>query len=113
MNIFHHLFCVDINRGIREYQADENAVLVDVRSREEYDRKHGTKEGYVKPDLPGPEPVAFPLTAEELDECGVEVCYRYYKSPERELGHVFHCNMCLAEASQCNADECAFFWAHV
>lgn len=48
-----------------------------------------------------------------LDEKGVEVCYRYYKSAERELGHVFHCNMRLAEAAQCNADECAFFWAHV
>ncbi len=40
MNIFRHLVCVDINRGIREYQAEQNAVLVDVRSREEYDRKH-------------------------------------------------------------------------
>lgn len=71
-------------------------------------------------------PPAFIMTAEgdflrgdalpmvhALDKCGVEVCYRYYKSPERELGHVFHCNMRLAEASQCNADECAFFWAHV
>lgn len=40
MNIFRHLVCVDINRGIREFQAEKNAVLVDVRSREEYDRKH-------------------------------------------------------------------------
>ena len=40
MSILRHLVCVDINRGIREYQADQNAVLVDVRSREEYDRKH-------------------------------------------------------------------------
>ncbi len=39
---------------------------------EAYDRKHGTREGYVKPDIPGPEPVAFPLTAEELSEAGVE-----------------------------------------
>ena len=39
---------------------------------EAYDRKHGTKEGYEKPAVPGPEPIAFPLTAEELDECGVE-----------------------------------------
>ena len=40
MNIFKNLVCVDINRGIREYQAAEGAVLLDVRSREEYDRKH-------------------------------------------------------------------------
>ena len=39
---------------------------------EQYDRKHGSKDGYEKPDVPGPEPVAFPLTAKELDECGVE-----------------------------------------
>ena len=44
-----------------------------------------------------------------LDECGVEVSYHYYKSAERELGHVFHCNMRLAEAARCNDDECAFF----
>lgn len=71
-------------------------------------------------------PPAFVMTAEgdflrgdalplvhALDEQGVEVCYRYYKSATRELGHVFHCNMRLDEAAQCNADECAFFWAHV
>lgn len=71
-------------------------------------------------------PPAFVMTAEgdflrtealplvhKLDDLGIEVCYHYYKSPERELGHVFHCNMRLAEAKQCNADECAFFWAHV
>ena len=40
MNIFKNLVCVDINRGIREYQAAEGAVLLDVRSRKEYDRKH-------------------------------------------------------------------------
>ena len=39
---------------------------------EQYDREHGTKEGYIRPDADGPDPVAFPLTAEELDECGVE-----------------------------------------
>lgn len=71
-------------------------------------------------------PPAFVMTAEgdflrgdalpmvhALDDCGVEVCYHYYKSANCELGHVFHCNMRLAEAAQCNADECAFFWAHV
>ena len=40
MNIFKNLVCVDINRGIREFQAAEGAVLLDVRSREEYERKH-------------------------------------------------------------------------
>ena len=40
MNIFRNLVCVDINRGVREFRAAEGAVLLDVRSREEYGRKH-------------------------------------------------------------------------
>lgn len=71
-------------------------------------------------------PPAFVMTAQadflrsdalpfvhKLEEAGVEVCYHLYISPERELAHVFHCDMRLSEASQCNADECAFFFAHV
>lgn len=53
-------------------------------------------------------PDALPLV-KVLDEYGIETCYHYYKSAERELGHVFHCNMRLEEASRCNDDECAFF----
>ena len=40
MNFFKNLVCVDINRGIREFRVTEGAVLLDVRSRAEYDRKH-------------------------------------------------------------------------
>lgn len=71
-------------------------------------------------------PPAFVMTAEgdflreaalpfvhALDELDVEVCYRFYKSPELELGHVFHCNMKLAEAARANDDECAFFRGYV
>lgn len=71
-------------------------------------------------------PPAFVMTAEgdflrgdalplvhELDRLGIEVCYHYYKSPDRELGHVFHCNMRLAEAARCNDDECDFFSSFV
>ncbi|MGI6634318.1 MAG: PHP domain-containing protein [Christensenellales bacterium] len=39
---------------------------------EAYDRAHGSDEGYERPRVPGVDPIAFPLTAEELDECGVE-----------------------------------------
>lgn len=53
-------------------------------------------------------PDALPL-AQALTDLGVEVCYRYYHSAERTLGHVFHCNMKLDEAARCNDDECAFF----
>ena len=40
MSVLQYLFCTDINRGVREYRADPGAVLLDVRSREEYDRRH-------------------------------------------------------------------------
>ena len=39
MGILSHLFCIDINRGVRNYQATPGAVLLDVRSRESYARK--------------------------------------------------------------------------
>ena len=54
---------------------------------EEYDRKHGTKEGYVTPDIPGPEPIAFPLNAEELDAAGVEYTIgaaHWFLAPSRD-----------------------------
>ena len=51
---------------------------------------------------------ALPLVT-RLMEQNVQVCFRYYKSADRELGHVFHCNMRLEEATRCNDDECAFF----
>ena len=34
------LFCTDINLGLRNYQADSGAVLLDVRVAGEYQRKH-------------------------------------------------------------------------
>lgn len=77
---------------------------------------------YVTADFPP----AFVMTAEgdflagdalplvhKLIDLNIEVTFHYYKSPERELGHVFHCNMKLDEARQCNDDECAFFKARV
>ncbi len=33
----------------------------------------------------------------------------YGKEGEEHMGHVFHCNMRLAEAKTCNDDECDFF----
>lgn len=50
-----------------------------------------------------------PKLVERLTECDVPVCYRFYRWEQRPLGHVFHCDMRLKMAEQCNADECAFF----
>lgn len=38
----------------------------------DYDRLHGSLEGYVRPDTAAADPVALPLDEEELIECGVE-----------------------------------------
>ena len=50
-----------------------------------------------------------PPLAEKLRSLGVEAEYHYYGDDAHPLGHVFHCNQRLPEATQCNDDECAFF----
>lgn len=50
-----------------------------------------------------------PVLAARLTECNVPLEYRFYKSEEQILGHVFHCNMKWKMAAKCNDDECAFF----
>ena len=52
---------------------------------------------------------AAPPMADALRALGVQTEYRYYGDPEHVLGHVFHCNMRLPEAQQCNRDECDWF----
>ena len=67
-------------------------------------------------------PPAFVMTAEgdflaaeaeplvkKLQELGVPAEYHYYGDAEHVLGHVFHCNLRLPEAQQCNREECEFF----
>ena len=44
-----------------------------------------------------------------LKKNGVPFIYRVYGSKQNPLAHVFHCNMHLAEAAQCNDEECYFF----
>lgn len=45
-----------------------------------------------------------------LKKRGVETVYRLYVGKEQsQLGHVFHCNMNLKEARECNQEECNFF----
>lgn len=50
-----------------------------------------------------------PPLVEKLQSLGVEAEYHYYGDEQRVLGHVFHCNQRLPEATRCNDDECAFF----
>lgn len=51
---------------------------------------------------------------EFLLAAGVPAVYRLYGQKEQKyMGHVFHCNLNLAEAKQCNKDECDFFKSYV
>lgn len=47
--------------------------------------------------------------AECLGKAGVRYEYKLYGTEKEPLGHVFHCNVRLAEAAQANDDMCAFF----
>ena len=51
---------------------------------------------------------ALPM-AKKLQDIRVPVEYHYYGDKEHTLGHVFHCNIRIPEAQQCNRDECDFF----
>lgn len=51
---------------------------------------------------------------EFLLEVGVSAVYRLYgEEGQKYMGHVFHCNLNLAEAKECNKDECDFFKSHM
>lgn len=67
-------------------------------------------------------PPTFVMTSEEdflreegselvqtLSEQKVSIMYRLYKSEQKKLGHVFHCDVKSEEAYRCNKDECEFF----
>ena len=51
----------------------------------------------------------LPKMAEVMIRNSVPFTCKYYTSPNGDLGHVFHCNMKLAEAAECNDDETQFF----
>lgn len=46
---------------------------------------------------------------ERLMECKIPHEFHFYGDSEHELGHVFHCNMKMDEAHECNKDECNYF----
>lgn len=84
---------------------EEELALIDLR-------KHITQ------DFPS----AFFMTAEDdflksqamdlatvLAEKEIPFVYRYYQDSQQKLGHVFHLNIRLETARQCNDEECAFF----
>lgn len=51
---------------------------------------------------------------EFLLAAGVPAVYRLYgQKGQKYMGHVFHCNLNLVEAKQCNKDTCDFFKSNI
>ncbi len=50
--------------------------------------------------------------SEKLTELGIDHVFKVYGTDQAPMGHVFHCNVRLAEGKECNDDECAFFKQH-
>lgn len=49
------------------------------------------------------------MLAQVLVQHNVPFLFRFYGDADHCLGHVFHCNIRLPEAVNCNRDECEFF----
>lgn len=49
------------------------------------------------------------VLAKKFTECNVPFAYRFYGDKNNKLAHVFHCNMRLQDAADCNDDECKYF----
>jgi acetyl esterase/lipase len=50
-----------------------------------------------------------PYLREKLEQFQIAHEYKIYGNGNKEVGHVFHCNIQLAEAKQCNDAETEFF----
>jgi acetyl esterase/lipase len=50
-----------------------------------------------------------PLLLKTLMENKVPHIFRFYGGSQKELGHVFHCNIKMKEANICNQNQCDFF----
>lgn len=83
----------------------ENLAMVDVRR-------------WITPDFP--ETFFFTCTGDFLQEQAVALegtlmkqkvphIMRFYGDADRDLGHVFHCNMKSEDARRCNDEQCLFF----
>ena len=55
----------------------------------------------------------FNWIIENANILDIDAEYHYYGDKEHELKHVFHIDIKLQEARQCNEDECSFFLNHI
>ena len=120
---------VALNCGIYRMAHGEIDILID-RFAEEYFNNRGTFEEYeeitVSNHINENFPASFVMTGEGdflsgqskpfydiLKSLNIDAEYHYYGNKEHELKHVFHIDIKLPEARQCNADECMFFLKHI
>jgi len=118
---------VALNCGVAKVEPEEGSQEISLMH--DFLPNGGTKEELelisIANFVTGEFPPAFVMTADgdflkdqqlplvsKLLECNVQTVFRYYSVKGGEpLGHVFHCNMRLAEATRCNDEECNFFKA--
>ena len=115
---------VALNSGVYRLKRGEEDLMDSLA--EAYFQNGGTDEEYDLIDLSkhvnAQFPPCFVMTAlgdfltgqakpfyERLCALGVPAEYRCYGTPENQLKHVFHIDIKLPEARQCNRDECVFF----
>ena len=115
---------VALNSGLYRLVRGEEDLLDSLA--EAYFPDGGTDEEYAEIDLgktvTADFPPCFMMTApgdfltgqakpfyERLLSLGVRAEYHSYGSDENPLHHVFHINIKLPEARECNRDECSFF----
>ena len=120
---------VALNCGLYRMVRGEVDVLIDSFAAEYFPNK-GTLEDYaeitVSNHLPSSFPASFVMTGEGdfladqaktfydvLKSLNLEAEYHFYGDKEHELKHVFHIDIKLPEARQCNEDECSFFSKHI
>ena len=119
---------IGLNCGLYYLERGKELLLDNLAA--EYFTKGGTDEEYGEIDLikhiKAKFPPSFIATANEdflrpqvkpfyefLKSLGVETEYHCYGDEENVLTHVFHINIKLQGARDCNKDECEFFLKHL
>ena len=120
---------IGLNCGIYRMKRGEIDPLLDSFAKEYFPNK-GTEEDYdgicLANRLTNKFPPSFIVTAEGdflsnqaipffniLKSKGFDTEYSYYGDKDHPLKHVFHIDIKLEEARQCNEDECNFFKKHM
>lgn len=120
---------VALNCGLFQMRRGQVDALLDSFA-DEYFPNKGTKEEYeiicVENHIKKGFPISYIATGEGdflkdqstiltniLKEKNIDYVYKYYGDINHPLKHVFHVDIKLEEARNCNKDECSFFKEHL